>query len=144
MFGISAAQVREFYNELRRVHGSDVTENDYRRVQSPLCICSLNCMWEHLYDVQRAWLSPDAPLISIRTLRDDFTRVAQLCRSPLLMNPELRFTQGVSWLSDEPACWTSRRSHVVQENREKHLMKPPEIAPIRESTGSTASRWKFG
>ena len=75
MFGISAAQVREFYNELRRVHGSDVTETDYRRVQSSLCICSLNCTWEQLYDVQRAWIPPDAPLISIRTLRDDFTRV---------------------------------------------------------------------
>ena len=100
MFGISAAQVGEFYSELRRVHGSDVTETDYRHVQSSLGICSLNCTWEQLYDVQRAWLPPDAPLISVRTLRDDFTRVAQLYRSPLLMNPELQFTQGVSWLSD--------------------------------------------
>ena len=100
MFGIWAVQVREFYNELKRVHGSDVTETDYRRVQSSLCIYALNCTWEQLYEVQRTWLPSDTPSVSIRTLRQDFARVAQLCRSLNLMDPNLRFTQAIACLPD--------------------------------------------
>ena len=100
MYGITRDQVREFFEELKRANPNKVTDVDFRRLQSSMCMCALNCAWQQLCELQPMWISPESPPVSIRTLRKDFHRVADLCCSLHLMNPKLRFKHGISWLTD--------------------------------------------
>ena len=100
MYGITREQLTDFFLELRRANPLVATDTDLRCLSSSLAMCALNCTWEQLYDLQPMWIAPETPPLSIRTLRDDFSRIAELCRSPALMNPKLRFEHGISWLSD--------------------------------------------
>ena len=100
MYGITREQLTDFFLELQRASPLVATDTDLRRLSFSLAMCALNCTWEQLYDLQPMWIAPETPPLSIRTLRDDFSRIADLCRSPALMNPKLRFKHGVSWMSD--------------------------------------------
>ena len=132
MYGISHEQVNQVYSELQRVHGAVIGEKDMRRLKSSLCMCALNCTWEQLHDLQGLWTSPNDPPVSIRALREDFSRTAKLLSSPHLMNPNLRFQHGVPWLSDvtcivdvttipcrarkKHTVWDSTRGEYVQKD----------------------------
>ena len=100
MYGVTREQLAQFYAELQAVHGTNVTSTDLRRLKSSLCLCALNCSWEQLSDLQVIWTGPEDLPVSVRNLRENFHRIADLCRSPSLMNPSLRFRHGVPWLSE--------------------------------------------